>query len=908
MNEYGYVDGTRVRYSNYSEVDFKNYTFIACTTDEVYLKVETLRDGYKFYVLSVDGESIFVELVNEEENCSIYRLSGLVGGKDFEVTAFFKPLLNKIVVDYLYDEEFVDAGALNITLEGNNSYKVFTSGSGKSMIEISAYTDSKFKVVSYINLGYLIEPDSITLVDENGIVLSGSVRYKEMSIENTGYNCAIEFEVEGYLGDNEISIVVVPRKFTVKFVEDEQTLVLVKNVEYGKTIDLSQANSANIEIVGNGIGFKDEKLNLVFAKQNYNYQGFFTYENGAGVRYIDAEGEVLQEWAESGYIRNNLTSKYEIATNTKVNEETGEFEVSLYIYWSYLKTRITFEFTPTLTSILTAKDLIKGADYTNSWYYDAAPNYIEISYNTRISISAPEIEGYKFYQFVISQKDANGEELADVVTYSNDIPWETNELDNIVEVKVKVVYFAKIDVVVEGGEGSFEIEQDYENSQAKALLDENYIDTTKAFKLSALPNEGYEFVSWYNIETGKRSWAENGVWDNAKAEVASIFILTLKGKQITLSFKDEDGDLYDTTYGQIYTAKIESLTGNRTEILAKTNNGTFTVLKDHFDVIVGDKITLNMAVTFGFGVIWNIDDVKYSSFENDRYEFTFDIVGSMSEEDILRVLPEFKNTILSIFIERDFVSEDKGKNSVDFDNVNMAGNIIYENEKTDLIYADRDKDVSMKLLTNARYSVSSITLINGQNTIELEVDGENIVLTKDFVEENEIIGVVKLKIIFTRKLWENSQGSDSLTGNGENSPYLINSLEDLVLMMKNVNNGVKNSNGIYYANASYILNCDINLSEQFWTPIGNYANAFNGKFNFNGHIVSSIYNPYFYDEISYNGLFGVLGKDAEIISNSANVWYWYLSGGVAIALIGTITTIVVVSRKRKKQREKMSAK
>ena len=53
---------------------------------------------------------------------------------------------------------------------------------------------------------------------------------------------------------------------------------------------------------------------------------------------------------------------------------------------------------------------------------------------------------------------------------------------------------------------------------------------------------------------------------------------------------------------------------------------------------------------------------------------------------------------------------------------------------------------------------------------------------------------------------------------------------------------------------------------------------------------------------------GVLGKDAEIISNSASVWYWYLSGGVAIALIGTITTIVVVSRKRKKQREKMSAK
>lgn len=80
--------------------------------------------------------------------------------------------------------------------------------------------------------------------------------------------------------------------------------------------------------------------------------------------------------------------------------------------------------------------------------------------------------------------------------------------------------------------------------------------------------------------------------------------------------------------------------------------------------------------------------------------------------------------------------------------------------------------------------------------------------------------------------------------------YLITSAEELVWVSNNVNNG-----SLKTENCEFILLNDIDLSGKFWTPIGNSSiYAFQGVFNFNGHVISNIVIDA--QDLSYGGLFG----------------------------------------------------
>ena len=143
----------------------------------------------------------------------------------------------------------------------------------------------------------------------------------------------------------------------------------------------------------------------------------------------------------------------------------------------------------------------------------------------------------------------------------------------------------------------------------------------------------------------------------------------------------------------------------------------------------------------------------------------------------------------------------------------------------------------------------------------------------------------KLKT-FACKLDEGVEPSTNLDGNGtESSPFLIQSLEDLLLMQGAVNsiNGVimptNGSDAVIANTAYYRLTTDISLAEVCgegkgnWVPIGNCSVnenlVFNGVFDGGNHTVTDLYID---SELAYQGLFGGMsGKSGKSIIHNITV-------------------------------------
>ena len=912
VNRYGYVDGTRVHYTSESFVsgalvDGKEFSIIAYTGETAYIQVLVEKEGYKIDSVLVGEEEL--TLIDAEKN--IYAISNIMGGENLEVVISFKPMLNKIDIKFKTDV-VVEAGAF--TFETTDTRKVFASGNGYSKIEISAYTDSSFTLIAYISMGYYIDSQDIQIIDENGLVDMDSVRYLALIPTTDGFSAKVSFDVSNYLGSNEIYLKVEPRKYTAKIYDDDNILLVeIKNVEYDKTINLLEDNIDNIQIYDERIFFDNGRLNVKITRQNFNFEGYFSYQNGAGIRYINSDGVASSAWKETGYYYDTGLSRYKLTDNANINE-AGEMEISLYLYMSYNKTRISFEMVPAYVSNVTAKDMIVGVDYTNSWFYEASPYYIEIAYNTPIKIIAPEIDGYKFYKIIFSQRNINGEWLTDVVSYSGSIPWETNELDNIVECKIKMIYFALVTVVPYGGEGEFVLTQHGDDSQAQQLIEQNYVDTTKVFKLRCIPADGYEFVRWNNITSSR--FSSDIEWDGIFISQKTTFVMNMQGKSVTMKFSkmgaDESEVPYDITYGQIINISATSGTGRvTTTILGSYSGGEFNRTKHAVDVRVGDTITLTMAIDHGYGVVWNRDDIKYGSYFADRYTFTMKITPEMAEEQSISVFPMFKNEIISVYINKDFEESQKGLNAVDKDNVDYAGDVLYQNTRTKSFTIQRTGSILLSVSANARYKISQITLTNYDHEFDVieYYKGGRLQITQEFISTNEISGIVAINIFYVRMLWQDKEIEGQLSGLGtKKDPYIISSAEELTLMMKLVNSGAQNEDGTYYFEASYLVTKDIELGKYFWTPIGTTEYAFNGRFNFGGHLITIIYLPFEYSQTSHNGLFGVVGADAVIIENNTNVLWWYLAGALGVGLVASAASVVFYARKRKKIRQKMSVK
>ncbi len=587
-------------------------------------------------------------------------------------------------------------------------------------------------------------------------------------------------------------------------------------------------------------------------------------------------------------------------------------EISLYVYWSYYKTRIKFNLVPDVNLNVTAQDMVSGVDYTNSWFYPTSKYYIEVAFNTNIYIKAPKINGYKFYKFIIKQRDINGNALEDVVTFSEEVPWSTNELDNIVECEVQIIYFAQIDVVVFGGEGTFRVEQESADSQAMMLNSENYVDTTKRFKLVAVYDENnFDFVRWNNITSGQSWWSKE--WDGLQVRARTTLILNLQGRTFTMSFENPNGQLYDFTFGQVLNVITTSSDNNvKAYRLGYYSAGKFIPTTNTVDVSVGDRVTLAVSIDYGFVAIWNNDAITFSNYTDGIYYFDMNITDCPPDA-VLRILPEFKNEILSVYLDRDFVEKDKVKDAIDFNSVSMAGSATFGGRKVNSFTVNSAvESINVKLTTNARYKISSIVVKNYDkvfaNVEAFTTDKGDILLSRKFLDDNNIVGTIQIVIRYERILWEDHLVTQtSFKGKGtDEDPYQISSVEDLVLMMRLCNSGAFASGGKQYRSASYILMKDLDLSEKFWTPIGTIMYSFNGSFDFNKHRVKGVFNALIYDTVSYGGLFGVLSPNAVFVEAKTEKWYIYLIIGIVAFLVIVIVILIILAKRRKKRREKLA--
>lgn len=919
VNEYGYVSNTLNHYKDYlGSASLQNFTLVTSTGHDVYLKIGTTRAGYYLQsVISSNERLLSVQYIGEVSEdattYAIYRLYNIVGSVDsLDLNINFEP--QKHIVNFNFRNENdlnVDGGNIFLEVEDAMANKVWGNGSNFSSLQVVGFTDTYFNIVAYVRLGFMLDLDNINLsYDSTKLIISNVVGYRLDFAENN-YNYVLYFRVSALSDSAEVLINLTAQTYRVVLNDitlDNPQVAVIENVKFYETLDLSAENSNNIT---SNLGYSNGQLNIVQTRQDYTFGGYFTYAGGRGRQYINSSGQTLLEFTETGYILDENTGRYALSDNAYIADD-GVVVINLYLYWSYLKTQITFSLTPSLRTNITAEDLVSGENSANSWFNRDMPMYIEVAFNTNITFTAPEIEGYEFYKFVIKQKDANNNYLADVVSYSNNVPWSTNERDRIVEMTIEVHYFARINVTVSGGEMDYEITQNFSDyttegrTNAEALVREGYVDTTKDYTLTALENDGYDFNYWYKVST-KQRYSIRSITDRATSYVN--YILAVQGKRATLSF-----ERYDTTSGYIESMLITRAGGSQQIVrLGQVVNGEFVKNERYltYDVRVGDTVTFNMVVYYGFGVSWDLENVSLVNIDRNYLYFSLPITGDMAEKTT-EINPTFVGESMAIYINNAFADGQIIENATDGNNASYAGYVMYEGARANVILREIGTDLTLRVVVNARYNLTGVTIINyyGETIDAMNFyDSEQGTLsfTRAEIDEYSLAGTAMMTLEFERLYFEASAIEEQGAGTGDN-PYLIYTIDDLTYYMEKINSGAVNASGRLYARASYVVMSDLSLNEKFWTPIGTLANPFNGTFNFNAHVISDIYLAQVYSPTSYGGLFGVIGNSAHIYRNQESYWYIFLIILILILLLILLIILLIYNKRKKQKREELNKK
>ncbi len=915
----GYIEGSRTHYQNNGAIDYHNFSIVAYTGDFVYIRVVVQRDGYVFdrIVCSENG----VMITQSNNDASIYQISNFVGAIDKRINLYvvFKPIVNLVELSFEDKGNVVEGGIFEVTGASDlDDSMISTSGNGEPRVNVYALTDSRFVVRAYIKLGYYVnDASNLVIVDENGIVEEGATytRFTEAQILESGFTGMLTFNVSKFLHAQQIRIVLNSSTYTVKLrdgstVESDggTLLATIKNVEFGGIIDLTKLS--DIQLEEDGLSVVGGKLNIIVRRSGFNFEGYFTQPKGAGVRYFDSDGNLLLTWQESGYSFNQQTKVYERSANAHFNEVTGEVEISLYLYMSYLKTRIRFSIIPDIQTNITAQDIVTGVDVYNSWYYSSQPLYMEVSFGTNIYFNAPEIAGFAFYRFVINQRPAGGDWFAPAYSYSERTPWSTNQLDNFVECEVQIVYFAQVDIRIIGGEANASITQQDSNSQALVLLNKFYVDTSKQFTLTAEAVEGYQFISWTNMSTG---YTSGRATITQQIQTHVIFIMVLEGLPVDLDFSE-----YQARFGQIIQINVTPKNDVKTSYSLGHYNNVGEFVKDvtTFRAHVGDKVEFVLNVERGFAVVWeNPANMTLDHFENQRYYFTLMLSGNIAGDDTLQILPTFRDEILSVYITEKFADDQIIDNAIDLNSVLSAGRLTTVNGgMIGVLTVDRDADLVILAQLNQKYKISNI-IIENYGLVYSDIDeiyhNGRIEISKEYRDSKvePIIGTISLTVEYSRIMWEDDVLLDVIfDGEGTiKNPYQISNLSQLARMMQLVNSGAVNESGARYKDACYVLTADLDLADKFWTPIGTAENSFGGQFNFNNHTIKNIqlsrtdYSPIYND-----GLFGNLTANARIILSETSLWYVYLIVGIVVGIVLLLVILMVVNHNKKKRREELS--
>lgn len=819
-------------------------------------------------VVNLIGEPVEVEGGNVASIFEIDKLNAdklnAENNKKYEFSAVFVANTSVITLVYKDADTRVDVGHIDIAVKpGVNAF-----GNSTSEVTVEAVTGITLDITASVRFGtsFELNEDNSVKIESNGLDIS-ALNFEDPASQSTGFAERIKFKVSGFIGGKtEIVVFVKPTTYSVKLeVYDEENNVInsqtVENVKVGLPIDMT------------GI--------TVPEREGYSFAGFYTYLSGAGKQYINADGEAVAIWTETGYSWNG--SEYEKDSNY----DPVQKEFKLYASFVINKTKLTINAVPealkNMEPTVAARVVITTLNEANSWTSEDDIFMAEVLYSARVDIQAPVYEGYRFAYWEITRIDSNGNVTTEKV-YTAVIEELTHE--NYPQMDVCANYDVLVSISGnEGGKVYFEYIDRLGSTQRAE--DQAYVPVNTTITLKAEANDGYEFSVWYDANDDIISNDPTFiVVGNENPITPSSFKAEFKGKDVSLIIGN-----YDTSHG-----RIEDITING---VSKGNSSSI------FDVNVGYVIEFTMYRDPNFEIVFEGAQVIV---KGDKYVYTVAYDDINKETHSLTLTPTFVQLTCDVQIDIKLTGVDIKDSELPiigtvrfFDKdgtwVQVTGGTITFNDNV-------GRELTLEVIPKLNYKIASI-MHDGQDVTAQLVAGSLSLPIKMHPNDEALRGDINIITIeFQRDMWMNVVNDEYLiSGEGTRSnPYLIDSAEDLAFVARMVNIW-ENGN---YTNAHYKLTSNISLLGKYWAPIGTESNPFNGTFNFDVFTIDEISITFGYEgELDSTKVFGYLGPDANITEANQELMIVLIVVGsvVGLTIIGVVVFLILRRKRRKKLEE-----
>ena len=876
---------------------------ISTKTDAVVYVKAAAEEGYLIdQIINTGTGSFTLTEVYKDAEYIIYELSGM-NSEDGEYSFIVRYYSSEtvITINYTRDTNAVEGGHAEVqSAEG-----ISINANRTSKVVVTAVTNAKVKVRAYTRLGYHFDTNA-----ETGVfvpTIAGTYRGELTEIPtiipvklddiSLGYTEYIEFEIDGFAGGFvDISLPVVVSKYTVKLYGVDENL---------KPLSVAFATQGNV-VAGSVISLSATNKNAIKALEpieGYTLQGFYTYANGSGLKYIDANGDGVLPLNDNGYYWTGAEYKQVPYYTEDVN---GNGTFSLFAVYTINKTAISISASPyelkTIAPTVSNKVVFDNLNSANSWTVETDEFYAEVLYGATVNATAPKFEGYKFAFWRVERTDAKGqvlpvrynenETITDLLESSSSYSYSSIKLTAIYNVHAEVEATTGGGATIHGYAYTINSNMSGITPIEKIVSGEFDFSSLDAIVYKAVPSYGYTFAGWTNEDGQIVSTALE--YEVPVNKLQPMYLkATFLGDAKTLKISADSSSI----------GSIVQVTVNRYNAETEMYEEVDVANYGEFSVTVGEQINIYV----------NIPDQRYEAVWTGgnvgadlptEYRKYYYIVAAEDEvsTDIIELKASYVSREFAVTVNYDLL------NKATKDEVKIAGKLVYATKE---IASGETKHIYygsafvMNISVNKNYKVSKI-LVDGyeiENIEEFTYGGTLRIQTSDY--DYMFTQSITIDVEFERVLWyDDIEATYKLSGNGTTeNPYKIASEKDLayVAYMVNVKKDAK------FAAASFELTKDLDLTGKYWAPIGTAENAFTGSFDFNVFEITNISVLYGYKgATAYEGLFGVTAN-ANIFRTESNVGLiiGIIAGVLALAGAG-VGIFLGLRAKKKRELDKLA--
>ena len=872
-----YLENNGVRYIGY---DYQVQTY----TDETLYFVMEPRSGFSGTMRSDSSRVTHSEFtVNGKQ---VHSFSGVHEGAN--IYAVFTANENVINIVYVLEgsTEPVMAGK---TYVETSSALVTASGNGTHNTKVTAITDSDLIATVNSGISYNLARNEDGTVKYQIVYTQGEDEFVgeilfgqviDTDIMQTGFSNSADISITDVNTDATIYIYVTPKVYNLRFYINENDSVVLDGVlTYGREFSLN--------------GLTDEQRALIFQQRTgFTLQGYYTMQQGYGTCYVDRQGRVTGPWLEESYVVSGST--YVAASN--FDEATDTF--TIYAAWLYNKSTITIDFMPSgfsdKLSNVSITDVIINIDTSTAWLPQDNKWYAEVNSGISLTLQAYEYEGYEFMYWLVSMD--GGEPVQMASTFQMQFPQ-----GNYV---IQAIYYPKFTMAIETLNSSI-VAGTSSVVQDGTILTGSTFDPNKEVTLEATVNEGYNFLYWENTETGEKIYGE---YDSISGKTTYTFDTLLteplylkavyEGKNVNITLDYQDVILHHELEGVYLNGELVE---NDTEFNAKVGDKIEIVVRQHqgygFEMVGGDfKLSSGADATLVYGY-----DISAQHLTQNGDEYDLDLVFKSTRENIRFQFNAYVNNAVSN-------SEYALAGRLRFVDANGVEQSVSTNNTYDTPFG---QTVYLKIDALSNYEIADIYVQTDYlYNITDRLTENGIVIDENFMETYFNYNI-SINVYFNRLVWiEGDFEEYTLQGEGtEDSPFLINDVNDFAYVAYLVNNGIMLNEDTKYSECYYRVTNNINFSGKYWEPIGTEENPFNGYMYLGRYQMSNIvhYTTYSNPSTSYNGLFWHLGDNAEIVqSDNTLVVILSVIGGIILLIALIILIIFIIRRNRKKELDEIA--